>query len=101
MRERRKIIQQLQERINKINKEIEKLIQHRYLHTCMTRELLKKSSQEESNDSEEEVSVSDLSIKIIPPEKKLNHSSQSQRRRVQRPKLKRERKKEQKQELGI
>jgi hypothetical protein len=101
MRERRKIIQQLQERINKINKVIEKLIQDRYLHMCMTRELLKKSSQEESNDSEEEVSVSDLSIKIIPPEKKIKSFKSGQRRRVQRPKLKRERKKEQKQELGI
>jgi hypothetical protein len=71
MSERRKIIQQLQEWINKINEEIEKLIQDRYIHTCMIRELLKKSSEEESNDSEEEASVSDLSIEIIPPENKL------------------------------
>jgi hypothetical protein len=52
MSERRKIIQQLHERISKIDQEIDKLIQDRYLQTCMTRELLKKSSEEESNDSE-------------------------------------------------
>jgi DNA-binding transcriptional MerR regulator len=50
MSQRRKIIQKLQERINKI------------------RELLKKSSEEESDDSEQEISVPDLSIEIIPPE---------------------------------
>jgi len=71
MSERRKIIQQLQEGINKINEEIEKHIQVRCLHTCTMRELLKKSSEEGSDDSEEEVSVSDLSIEIIPPENKL------------------------------
>jgi len=69
MSERRKIIQQLQERITKINEEIEKLIQDRYLHTCTIQELLKKSSEED--DSEEEGSVSDLSIKIITIRKQI------------------------------
>jgi hypothetical protein len=68
MSERRKIIQQLHERISKIDQEIDKLIQDRYLQTCMTRELLKKKSEEESDDSEQEGSVSDLSIKVIRPE---------------------------------
>jgi chaperonin cofactor prefoldin len=69
MSERRKIIQQLQERITKINEEIEKLIQDRYLHKCTIQELLKKSSEED--DSEEEGSVSDLSIKIITIRKQI------------------------------
>jgi chaperonin cofactor prefoldin len=69
MSERRKIIQQLQERITKINEEIEKLIQDRYLHKCTIQELLKKSFEED--DSEEEGSVSDLSIKIITIRKQI------------------------------
>ncbi len=66
---RSKIIKQLQERISKIDKEIDKLIQDRYLHTCSIRELSKKSYKEENNnsDSEGEVSGSDLSIEIITP----------------------------------
>jgi hypothetical protein len=68
MSKRRKIIQQLQERINKIDQEIDKLIQGRYLHTSTIRELLKKTSEEESDDSEQEVSMSDFSIKTIPSE---------------------------------
>jgi hypothetical protein len=68
MSKRRKIIQQLQERINKIDQEIDKLIQGRYLHTSTIRELLKKTSEEESDDSEQEVSMSDVSIKTIPSE---------------------------------
>ena len=69
MSERRKIIQQLQERITKINEEIEKLIQDRYFHKCTIQELLKKSSEED--DSDEEGSVSDLSIKIITIRKQI------------------------------
>jgi hypothetical protein len=73
---RSKIIKQLQERISKIDKEIDKLIQDRYLHTCSIRELSKKSYKEENNnsDSEGEVSGSDLSIEIIMPEDKLSTS---------------------------
>jgi hypothetical protein len=73
---RSKIIKQLQERISKIDEEIDKLIQDRNLHTCTIRELSKKSYKEENNDSdsEGEVSGSDLSIKIIIPEDKLSAS---------------------------
>jgi predicted nucleic acid-binding Zn-ribbon protein len=72
--ERSKIIKQLQERISKIDEEIEKLIQNRYLHTCTIRELSKKTYKEENNnsDSGEEVSGSDLSIEITPPEDRLS-----------------------------
>jgi uncharacterized protein (DUF885 family) len=62
MSERRRIIQQLQEQIRKIEEEIEKLIQDRYLHSSTIRELLKERS-EENNDSEEE--ILELSIEII------------------------------------
>ena len=70
---RSKMIKQLQERISKIDEEIDKLIQDRYLHICMIRELSKKSYKEENNDSdsEGEVSGSDLSIEIITPEDRL------------------------------
>jgi len=66
---RSKIIKQLQERIIKIDEEIDKILQERYLHTCTIKELSKKSYKEENNDSdsEEEVSGSDLSIEIITP----------------------------------
>ena len=70
MSKKRKIVQQLQERINKIDREIDKLIQDRYLHTSTIRELLKKTC-EESDDSEQEGSVSDSSIEIIPSENTL------------------------------
>ena len=66
---RSKIIKQLQERIIKIDEEIDKILQERYLHTCTIKELSKKSYKEENSDSdsEEEVSGSDLSIEIITP----------------------------------
>jgi len=66
---RSKIIKQLQERIIKIDEEIDKMLQERYLHTCTIKELSKKSYKEENNhsDSEEEISGSDLSIEIITP----------------------------------
>jgi hypothetical protein len=81
MSERRRIIQQLQERITKIDEEIEKLIQDRYLHTCTIRELLKKSSEEDN--SEEEVSVSDLSIKIIYKLKSFKSENKSTKTKAQ------------------
>jgi hypothetical protein len=70
---RSKIIKQLQERIIKIDEEIDKILQERYLHTCTIKEVSKKSYKEENNDSdsEEEVSGSDLSIEIITPEDRL------------------------------
>jgi hypothetical protein len=70
---RSKIIKQLQERIIKIDEEIDKIVQERYLHTCTIKELSKKSYKEENNDSdsEEEVSGSDLSIEIITPADRL------------------------------
>jgi hypothetical protein len=58
MSKRRKIIQQLQERINKIAREIDKLIQDRYLHTSTIQELLKTTSEEESDDSERQICLS-------------------------------------------
>jgi hypothetical protein len=81
MSERRRIIQQLQERITKIDEEIEKLIQDKYLHTCTIRELLKKSSEEDN--SEEEVSVSDLSIKIIYKLKSFKSENKSTKTKAQ------------------
>jgi len=62
------IIQQLQERIIKINEEIEQLNQDRDLFSSIIRELYKEKS-DRSSDSEGE--VSELSIEIIPPETKL------------------------------
>jgi hypothetical protein len=71
---RSKINKQLQEWISKIDEEIEKLIQDRYLHTCTIRELLKITYKEENNnsDSGEEVSGSALSIEITAPEDRLS-----------------------------
>jgi hypothetical protein len=79
---RSKMIKQLQERISKIDEEIDKLIQDRYLHICMIRELSKKSYKEENNDSdsEGEVSGSDLSIEIITPEDRLGSASKSEKK---------------------
>jgi phenylalanyl-tRNA synthetase alpha subunit len=68
MSKRRRIIQQLQERIHKIDEEIKKVIQDRYIHSSTIRELSKECS-EGSNDSEEE--ISELSIEIISQEDKL------------------------------
>jgi len=76
MSNRTKIIKQLQERISKIDEEIDKLLQDRYLHTRTIRELLKKTYNDENNDSDSgevsEVSGSDLSIEIIIPEEKVS-----------------------------
>jgi hypothetical protein len=62
------IIQQLQERVIKIDKEIEQLNRDRDLYLSMIRELYREQS-ERSSDSEEE--LSELSIEIIPPEREL------------------------------
>ncbi len=67
MSDRRRIIQQLQEQIRKIDEEIEMFIQDRYLHSSTIRELSKERS-EESNNSEEE--ISELSIEIVSQEDK-------------------------------
>jgi len=61
------IIQQLQERIIKINEEIEQLNQDRDLFSSIIRELYKEKYR--SSDSEGE--VSELSIEISPTETKL------------------------------
>jgi hypothetical protein len=75
MSNRTEIIKQLQEWISKIDKEIDKLLQDRYLHTHTIRELSKKTYKEENNDSDSgevsEVSGSDISIEIIIPEEKV------------------------------
>ncbi len=68
MSERRRIIQQLQKRLNQIEKAIEKLNIDRDLHSSTIRELYKERS-ERSSDSEEE--LSELSIEIILPESGL------------------------------
>ena len=76
MSNRTKIIKQLQERISKIDEEIDKLLQDRYIHTRTIRELSKKTYNDENNDSDSgevsEVSGSDLSIEIIIPEEKVS-----------------------------
>jgi chromosome segregation ATPase len=52
MNNRTKIIKQLQEWISKIDEEIDKLLQDRYLHTRTIRELTKKTYNDENNDSD-------------------------------------------------
>ena len=91
MSERRRIIQQLQEQINQIDEEVEKLNIDRDLHSSMIRELYKEHS-ERSSDSEEE--LSELSIEIKPPErekkpvksKKKSKRTKAQERKEERDK---------------
>jgi hypothetical protein len=83
MSNRTKIIKQLQERFSEIDKEIDKLLQDRYLHTRNIKELSKKTYNDKNNDSdsgeESEVSGSDLSIEIIIPEEKVSSSKKEKK----------------------
>ena len=93
---RSKIIKQLQERIIKIDEEIDKILQERYLHTCTIKELSKKSYKEENNhsNSEEEISGSDLSIEIITPEDRLGAIKSEKKSRKTKTKKTQERQEE-------
>ena len=70
MSDRRRIIQQLQEQIRKIDEEIEMFIQDRYLHSSTIRELSKERSEESKNSNDSEEEISELSIEIISQEDK-------------------------------